>query len=616
MSMLPPIGRLIVLCRAASACLLLALGTLPPSALAQFASINDFVSQQYRDIGGREPEVGAFGYWAPQGQTPPLVRGLLEEVDGSQGAIVRLYFSYFDRIPDYAGFSWQSEQFLAGNYASLAFVSAAFYASPEFQSYQYGSLDNAQFVTLLYNRILKRPPDQGGLDFHVQVLNSGFSRPDLILSFTESAENKALRYSDTRLVLVTARMLHSVPASLPQGIDLNTHIASILASSEYSTRIAGAQASLALQDCNNTFPTLGPVDCVVSNMPSRVVDRASQQMTLFNQMAFEVTGVNPAMIVGPVTYDPGTWTGLSVPSAVRSSFQLGRYDTGYDSSGNAIVTPVVQLHNAHGGAVINTWWFDFPASQASTFGALDFNYGIVWQFPDSALAPDSNLRPLISQFQPGRLTNPSGFPGIRPFDTYDSQLMIQANVKVPTSIRFLSSSVTQGERNSTGTPNGPSAQLYFVLVFLDQSRGDLFFCVVGLYDNDGPRPNQVLPDDGIGRPFCSFSLPLDGATPSHPFLNLSPFSRGSSITTWSEDRFFRFHITRTNMIRIINAINAVRDPAKQLSGDPGDYLLIDALLQAEIVYAKNAGASPQDTSARDNITLGYSFGGFGVWKLR
>ena len=52
----------------------------------------------------------------------------------------------------------------------------------------YGSLSNAQFVTLLYANVLGRAPDQGGLDFWVSSLQGGALRERVVLSFSESAE--------------------------------------------------------------------------------------------------------------------------------------------------------------------------------------------------------------------------------------------------------------------------------------------------------------------------------------------------------------------------------------------------------------------------------------------
>jgi serralysin len=72
----------------------------------------------------------------------------------------------------------------------LSQVAANFVASPEFAA-KYGSLDDAQFVTLLYENALHREPDVAGLAFHVANLEGGMSRADVLVAFSESPENQA-----------------------------------------------------------------------------------------------------------------------------------------------------------------------------------------------------------------------------------------------------------------------------------------------------------------------------------------------------------------------------------------------------------------------------------------
>ena len=64
-----------------------------------------------------------------------------------------------------------------------------FIASAEFQG-PYGALDNAGFVSLLYNNVLHRAPDAGGLAYWVSLLNTGQdSRAQEVVGFSESAEH-------------------------------------------------------------------------------------------------------------------------------------------------------------------------------------------------------------------------------------------------------------------------------------------------------------------------------------------------------------------------------------------------------------------------------------------
>jgi len=108
---------------------------------------------------------------------------------GIEGEIVRLYVALLRRVPDEGGFRfWISER---NGGRSLASVATSFQASSEFLDAN-ANLSSAEFVTLLYNNVLERQPDQGGLDFWVGQLDSqAQSTEQVVLAFTESPEFKA-----------------------------------------------------------------------------------------------------------------------------------------------------------------------------------------------------------------------------------------------------------------------------------------------------------------------------------------------------------------------------------------------------------------------------------------
>lgn len=93
--------------------------------------------------------------------------------------LIRLYLAFFLREPDCSGYNF----WLARSPAKAA---DSFAASNEFVS-KYGSLTNAEFVTLCYRNVLLRNPDSGGLTFWTnklvaktltrgQVMSSGFAQ--------------------------------------------------------------------------------------------------------------------------------------------------------------------------------------------------------------------------------------------------------------------------------------------------------------------------------------------------------------------------------------------------------------------------------------------------------
>jgi serralysin len=74
---------------------------------------------------------------------------------------------------------------------NIAQVAANFIASPEFTA-TYGALDNTAFVNQLYQNVLHRGADAGGLAFHTSNLATGANtRANVLVGFSESPENQA-----------------------------------------------------------------------------------------------------------------------------------------------------------------------------------------------------------------------------------------------------------------------------------------------------------------------------------------------------------------------------------------------------------------------------------------
>lgn len=110
--------------------------------------------------------------------TPAVSRGVSD-------SITRLYLAVFDREPDPAGRQYWVNQYVNG--VSLPRIAESFMASTEWQR-RIGDVDDAAFVTLLYNNVLERKPDPAGRRYWVDRSAGGFTRTDLVLSFSESPE--------------------------------------------------------------------------------------------------------------------------------------------------------------------------------------------------------------------------------------------------------------------------------------------------------------------------------------------------------------------------------------------------------------------------------------------
>jgi hypothetical protein len=106
-------------------------------------------------------------------------------IDNS-GAVFRLYGATLGRGPDTGGFTAWLNGLNAGT-LQLEQVSGAFVNSPEFQR-TYGALGDAAFINLLYQNVLGRDADAGGLAGWQTALDNGRSRAQVVLGFSQSVE--------------------------------------------------------------------------------------------------------------------------------------------------------------------------------------------------------------------------------------------------------------------------------------------------------------------------------------------------------------------------------------------------------------------------------------------
>lgn len=110
------------------------------------------------------------------------------DLDGTAARIYRLYQAAFDRVPDLAGLGFHVAS-IDGVGVDFTTVAQGFIDSPEFRN-KYGSTGNKDYVSLLYNNILHRAPDPGGLAFWTGALDAAsVSRAQVLTGFSESAEN-------------------------------------------------------------------------------------------------------------------------------------------------------------------------------------------------------------------------------------------------------------------------------------------------------------------------------------------------------------------------------------------------------------------------------------------
>lgn len=115
-----------------------------------------------------------------------ITRSTSKATPAENDSVYRLYRAYFLREPDASGQSYWAGQYASGR-LSLPAISEFFARSAEF-SRRYGSLNDGEFVGLIYRNVLGRTADQPGETFWVQRLRGGLSRGSVMVGFSESPE--------------------------------------------------------------------------------------------------------------------------------------------------------------------------------------------------------------------------------------------------------------------------------------------------------------------------------------------------------------------------------------------------------------------------------------------
>ena len=111
------------------------------------------------------------------------------DIDGIAGKAYRIYQAAFARTPDNDGLKYWINTMDTGH--SLEAVAGGFIASEEFKSLYGNAPSNEMFVTKLYNNVLRRAPEKGGFDYWVGLLDDRkISQVSTLINFSESGENQ------------------------------------------------------------------------------------------------------------------------------------------------------------------------------------------------------------------------------------------------------------------------------------------------------------------------------------------------------------------------------------------------------------------------------------------
>lgn len=117
-----------------------------------------------------------------------FVDGVLSfDRDGQAAQVMRLYHAALNRVPDGSGFEAVLDLLEGGQ--TLQQVASLFLNSPELQA-RFGALNNLQFIEQMYRFALRREGDAAGIQAWTDRLNTGTSRTEMLVIFSESEEHR------------------------------------------------------------------------------------------------------------------------------------------------------------------------------------------------------------------------------------------------------------------------------------------------------------------------------------------------------------------------------------------------------------------------------------------
>ncbi len=101
--------------------------------------------------------------------------------------ISRLYLGVFDRVADKEGlYYWINEY---ENLNDISLIANSFVISQEFNNIYGSTQTDQEYVSLLYNNILYREPDQDGFEYWISKMqDENFSKSNVLVSFSNSQE--------------------------------------------------------------------------------------------------------------------------------------------------------------------------------------------------------------------------------------------------------------------------------------------------------------------------------------------------------------------------------------------------------------------------------------------
>ncbi|WP_299031821.1 DUF4214 domain-containing protein [uncultured Sulfitobacter sp.] len=228
--------------------------------------------------------------------------GIQADLTGAvAGQVFRMYQATLARAPDAAGYEGWVTGLFEGT-LDLDQMARGFVRSAEFQN-TYGSLDDSAFVNLLYQNVLGREGDAGGVQGWLDAISNGTTREGVVLGFSQSAEFQRTTANDAASFALSQSETHWTDeiyrvyrATLDRDPDIGGFLgwAELLGSgTEFDAMIGGFVNSL---EFRNTYGSLDDAD-FVEQLYQNVLDRASDAGGLQGWLDFMEGGGTRAQVV-------------------------------------------------------------------------------------------------------------------------------------------------------------------------------------------------------------------------------------------------------------------------------------------------------------------------------
>jgi hypothetical protein len=170
--------------------------TLPPAVSSTPSTNPNFVRLAYKDFLGRIATNSEVSYWSSQiasgaASQASLARTLSTSDEWIQVVIKGFYVDTLGREPDAAGYQYWIGQARSGK--PLADIGAFFYGSDEYFN-GFGNGSQPVWVGDLYQKLMLRGADSGGVNYWLGLLQSGsMNRTEVAKWFYQSPEKRRLR---------------------------------------------------------------------------------------------------------------------------------------------------------------------------------------------------------------------------------------------------------------------------------------------------------------------------------------------------------------------------------------------------------------------------------------